>query len=104
MECHSQVTAINFPVRLNVMPWIATRSPCTTTHRIGDTVGQVDGGGRFGEISSGTGGSIRGGDALRFVPAAMGMLCPRPSAIERGAWGCLSADHESPAISLGLLC
>lgn len=63
-------------------------------------VGQVDGGGRFGEFSSGPGGSIRGGDALRFVPATMGMLCPRPSAIERDAWGCLSADHESFAYQL----
>jgi hypothetical protein len=85
MNQRSHVTAINFPVRLKVIPRIATFSPCTATHRIGDTVGQVDGDGRFGRISSGAAGSIRGGDALRFVPAAMGVLCPRPSAIARGA-------------------
>ena len=51
---------------------------------MGDTVGHVDGGGRFAGISSDTGGSRRGGDALRLVPAAMGMPRPRPSAGERG--------------------
>jgi hypothetical protein len=69
-------------------------------HRIGNTVGQVDGGERFGGISIGTEGSIRGGDALRFAPAAMGILCARPSANERGVWGCLSADHVSPTYQL----
>ena len=51
---------------------------------MGDTVNHVDGGGRFAGISSGAGSSARGGDALRFVPAAMGMPLPRPSAGERG--------------------
>jgi len=47
-------------------------------------VGHVDSGGRFAGISSDAGGSGRGGDALRFVPAAMEMTRPRPSAGERG--------------------
>ena len=82
---------MNSPVRLNVMALIATCSPCTAAHRIGDTVGHVDGGGRFGGISSGAASSVLGEDALRFVPAAMGIPSrPRPSASERGALGCLA--------------
>ncbi len=73
------------------MARIATCSPCTAAHRIGDAVGHVDGGGRFGWISSGAAGSALGEDALRFVPAAMGTPPrPRPSANERGALGCLA--------------
>jgi hypothetical protein len=70
------------------MARIATGSPCTAAHRIGDAVGHADG--RFGGISNGTAGSVRGEDILRFVPAAIGMPRPRPSASERGAWGCLA--------------
>ncbi len=73
------------------MARIATCSPCTAAPRIGDAVGHVDGGGRFGGISSGATVSILGEDALRFVPAAMGIPPrPRPSASERGALGCLA--------------
>jgi hypothetical protein len=73
------------------MARIATGSPCTGMHRIGDAVGHVDGDGRFGGISSGAAGSVLGEDALRFVPAAMGIPPhPRPSASERGALGCLA--------------
>ncbi len=73
------------------MARIAACSPCNTIHRIGDAVGHVDGGGRFGGISSDAAGSVLGEDALRFVPAAMGMLPrPRPSASERGALGYLA--------------
>lgn len=73
------------------MARIATCSPCTAAHRIGDVVGHVDGGGRFGGISNGAVGSALGEDALRFVPAAMGIPPrPRPSANERGALGYLA--------------
>jgi hypothetical protein len=73
------------------MARIATCSPCTAAHRIGDVVGHVDGGGRFGGISSGAAGSDLGEEALRFVPAAMGIPPrPRPSASDRGALGCLA--------------
>jgi hypothetical protein len=73
------------------MARIATFSPCTAEHRIGDAVGHVDGDGRFGGISSCEAGSALGEDALRFVPAAMGNPPrPRPSASERGALGCLA--------------
>ena len=51
---------------------------------MGDTVGHVGGGDRFTGISSDGGGSVRGGDALRLVPAAMGIPRPRPSAGECG--------------------
>lgn len=51
---------------------------------MGDTVGHVGGGERLAGISSDAWGSARGGDALRLVPAAMGMPRPRPSAGERG--------------------
>lgn len=90
VQC-AHVTAIKFPVRLNVMLRIATGSPCTAAHRIGDAVGHADGGGRLGGISSSTEDSIRGGDALRFEPAAIGMSRPRPSTGVRGTCGCLSA-------------
>ena len=73
------------------MARIATFSPCTGMHRIGDTVGHVDGDGRFGGMSSCAAGSALGEDARRFVPAAMGNPPrPRPSVSERGALGCLS--------------
>jgi hypothetical protein len=73
------------------MARIATFSPCTAAHRIGDDVGHVDGAGRFVGISSCVAGSVLGEDALRFVPAAMGIPPrPRPSASERGALGCLA--------------
>jgi hypothetical protein len=67
------------------MARIATCSPCTAAHRNGDGVGHIGGGGRFGVTSSGTAGSVRGEDTLRFVPAAMGIPRPRPSANGRGA-------------------
>jgi hypothetical protein len=51
---------------------------------MGDTVGHMGGGDRFAGISSDAGGSARGGDALRLVPAAMGLPHPRPSTGERG--------------------
>ena len=72
------------------MARIATCSPSTAAHRIGDAVGHIDGEGRFGGISSGIAGSVRGEDTLRFVPEAMGMPLPGPSASERGVWGCLA--------------
>lgn len=73
------------------MARIATFSPCIAAQRIGDAVGHVDGGGRFGGISSCVAASVLGDEALRFVPAGMGNPPrPRPSASERYGLGCLA--------------